>query len=411
MTTILKNVLILDDDLQVLSALKRALRKHFNVTAFDNAQAALSALQQDFYPVIISDMRMPVMNGATFLQKSYQVSPNSQRILLTGYADIDSTIQAVNHGHIQCYLQKPWNNKELLEHVSIAAKAAEQNLRLAQISKNVLQLDSAEDKSRSLYKNVIDFIGQIAAVNQTNLMEHHHRIAQHIHAIGHQLNWPKQQILHCYLASLFYSLGLVIAQIHLDKAFYALNAKQQQAYVDAIEQGAKLISIFEHLRPVANLISRLANTNHKSADKITPISLLTAVIDYDLLVQGWLLPQKVAHNKAIDWLLTNNKKRYATQAVKYYAAWLEGELTSEHSEANLLLQPQALKAVLAKSNKQSSFVLEAAVVTEGGSVLLTQGQILDDAKVNHLAEVATRQNVQLLLSVKKIALCPVNLAS
>ena len=118
MTTILKNVLILDDDLQVLSALKRALRKHFNVTAFDNAQAALSALQQDFYPVIISDMRMPEMSGDKFLTKAAEIAPNTVRILLTGYADLESTINAINDGKIHRYMQKPWDNDELLEIVA-----------------------------------------------------------------------------------------------------------------------------------------------------------------------------------------------------------------------------------------------------------------------------------------------------
>ena len=410
MSQTLPRVMILDDDLQVLSALKRVLRKHFTVCAFDNAQTALQALATEFYAVIVSDMRMPVMNGATFLQKSFVISPNSQRILLTGYADIESTIEAVNHGHIQCYLQKPWSNKELLERISAAANSAEQNVRLAEISKNVLKLDTVQNKSREVYRHLIDFIGQISNLGQECFMEHNHRIAQHIHAVAHQLNWPKQQILHCYLASLFHSLGLVIGKIELDKAFYALNSKTQQAYMQAIEQGAKLLAVFEHLRPVAKLVSQLTRYSQSNQDEITPIDLLRVVIDYDLLIQGWLLPQKMTHEQAIDWLISNNKRSYSQAAVKYYAKWIKLQLLDEPSGISLLVKPQQVLPQLLDTLTESCFMLVSPVTNSSGNVLITQGQVLAADKVKHLIEIERQQNIQLLLNVKKVALCPLNLA-
>ncbi|WP_440906403.1 response regulator (plasmid) [Catenovulum sp. SX2] len=411
MSQVQPRILILDDDLQILSALKRVLRKHFAVCVFDDAQVALQALTQEFFPVIISDMRMPKMDGATFLQKSFVISPNSQRILLTGYADIESTIEAVNQGHIQCYLQKPWSNKDLLERVNSAAQTAEQTVRLTQISKNVLHLDNIQEKSREVHRNLIDFIGQISNIEQDSWMEHNHRVAQHIHILTHELKWSKQQILHCYLASLFYRLGLAIAKVELDTAFYAQNAKSQQTQMAAIERGAQLLATFEHLRPVAKLVRQLTRYSQCDHNDITAIDLLKVVIDYDLLVQGQLLPQKMSHEQTINWLLTNNKRSYSRIVVKHYAKWLGQQMLGGHSEVNLLLSPQQILALLKANPSEMSFMLVSPVTTSSGNVLITQGQMLNVAKVKHLIEIEQQQKIQLLVSVKKVAVCQVNLAS
>ncbi len=109
------SVLAVDDEPNILSALRRLLHgQGFNVRTADNGPAGLQMLAQQPADVIISDMRMPQMNGAEFLRLSRQHHPEAVRILLTGHADAAATADAVNLGEIFRHLSKPWDDQVLL---------------------------------------------------------------------------------------------------------------------------------------------------------------------------------------------------------------------------------------------------------------------------------------------------------
>ena len=102
------NLLFVDDEPNVLKSLKRLFRAtNYNVHLAESGQAGLALLQHQPIDLIISDMRMPHMNGAEFLAQAAQRWPETVRILLTGYADLESTIAAVNNGKIYSYCSKP----------------------------------------------------------------------------------------------------------------------------------------------------------------------------------------------------------------------------------------------------------------------------------------------------------------
>jgi len=102
------HVLCVDDEPAVLEGLSLNLRRRFEVTTATSGADALVLLAKDpAVAVVISDMRMPNMNGAAFLSRARLLAPDSARILLTGQADMDSTISAVNDGQIFRYLTKP----------------------------------------------------------------------------------------------------------------------------------------------------------------------------------------------------------------------------------------------------------------------------------------------------------------
>ena len=111
------DILCVDDEIAVLEGLKLNLRRAGTVHTATSGKEALEHMTQSEKPfaIIISDMRMPEMNGAEFLQHARQISPNSVRILLTGQTEIESAISAVNDGGIFCYLQKPCPKEKLLE--------------------------------------------------------------------------------------------------------------------------------------------------------------------------------------------------------------------------------------------------------------------------------------------------------
>jgi response regulator RpfG family c-di-GMP phosphodiesterase len=108
-------ILCVDDEPAILEAVRDSLGRVFEVRVADNGPDALAALKRErhSYAVVISDMRMPGMSGATVLRESKRIAPLAVRILLTGYSDADSAIKAVNEGQIFRFLSKPCPSDQL----------------------------------------------------------------------------------------------------------------------------------------------------------------------------------------------------------------------------------------------------------------------------------------------------------
>jgi DNA-binding NtrC family response regulator len=107
-------ILIVDDEENILSALKRLFRNEdYEILTAQSGEEALSTLEQQPVDLIVSDLKMPNMNGIEFLAKAKEISPGPLRIMLTGHADLKSVIEAIDRGEVYRFLLKPWNNDEL----------------------------------------------------------------------------------------------------------------------------------------------------------------------------------------------------------------------------------------------------------------------------------------------------------
>ena len=108
-------ILCVDDEPNILSALRRLFRPQgYTVRVAGGGAEGLTVIDAERIDLIISDMRMPGMDGAAFLAEACKRQPDAVRLLLTGYADMESTIAAINAGHIARYISKPWNDQDVL---------------------------------------------------------------------------------------------------------------------------------------------------------------------------------------------------------------------------------------------------------------------------------------------------------
>ncbi|BBB66608.1 hypothetical protein UNDYM_2355 [Undibacterium sp. YM2] len=108
-------LLFVDDEPNILSSLRRLFRQHsYKIFIANGGQEGLEILEKETIDLVISDMRMPVMDGAVFLTHVKARWPDTIRLLLTGYADIQSTIDAINRGEIYRYITKPWNDNDIV---------------------------------------------------------------------------------------------------------------------------------------------------------------------------------------------------------------------------------------------------------------------------------------------------------
>ena len=160
-------ILVLDDDKLVTSSLKSLfmIEGFTDVVYFNNPKLALDYLKENSRNVIISDFMMPEMNGLEFLSEAKNLHPNSSMILLTGYADKENAIKAINEVGLYKYIEKPWDNDELViniknayERSSLINVLAEKNKKLEQYSNHL------EDLVKEKSADIIEINERLSAI-------------------------------------------------------------------------------------------------------------------------------------------------------------------------------------------------------------------------------------------------------
>jgi serine/threonine-protein kinase len=114
-------ILFVDDEERILTALKTIFRGKYHVLTAANGMEALEFIKRFKIPVVVSDQRMPGMLGVELLRRAREISPDSVRILLTGYSDLASIVGSINDGEVYRFISKPWDNQELQAVVNEAA--------------------------------------------------------------------------------------------------------------------------------------------------------------------------------------------------------------------------------------------------------------------------------------------------
>ncbi len=118
------HLLFVDDEVQILNTMKALFRRQFLVSVATSGFAALKVLKDKETHVLVSDQRMPNMEGIDLLRMAKKVSPHTMRILLTGYADYKAVIGSINEGEVFRFINKPWDNDRLVKTVTQAAQIA-----------------------------------------------------------------------------------------------------------------------------------------------------------------------------------------------------------------------------------------------------------------------------------------------
>lgn len=148
-------MLVVDDEPDNLDLLYRTFRRDFNVFKADSGITALDVLAAEGeVAVIISDQRMPEMKGTEFLSKTVPRFPDTMRIILTGFTDVEDLVDAINSGQVYKYITKPWDPNELK---SVVQRAAETYELLKQRTEELLQTQTHTVLLNSILQTVCQF--------------------------------------------------------------------------------------------------------------------------------------------------------------------------------------------------------------------------------------------------------------
>lgn len=134
-------IAFIDDEPRILRSLKMHFRQSHDVFVTTDATELMKYVSEHDVQVVISDQRMPDKQGTEVLRDIKEASPNTIRILLTGYADLNAVIDSVNDGEIYRYITKPWQNDELKKIVNKATEIAQQT---QDITQNMKQGDESQ---------------------------------------------------------------------------------------------------------------------------------------------------------------------------------------------------------------------------------------------------------------------------
>src|SRR4030067_3863555 len=146
------SLLLVDDEENILNSLKRTFRKEqYRIITAQSGMEGLSVIDREKVSLVLSDHRMPGMEGVEFLNEVRQKSTDTIKMMLTGYADMQSVMNAINHGEVYRFITKPWDDEEIRlivkdalhhydlidENLELHALTLRQNMELIDLNNNL----------------------------------------------------------------------------------------------------------------------------------------------------------------------------------------------------------------------------------------------------------------------------------
>jgi len=279
------HILCVDDEPNVLKSLRRLFRGgDYVIHLADGGSKGLKTLELNDIDLIISDMRMPHMDGAEFLSQAAVKWPETVRILLTGYADIESTIAAVNQGKIYSYCSKPWEDDELK---SLVAKAIEEkrlreervqlfeiihkqnaelhdlnnhleekvDKRTEQLKLSFKKLNAAHKVLSKQYTDSVKAFAKIIEMRPGLSKGHSTYIAGKARLVAIKLGISEEETKNILYAGLLLQIGkMSLPDSLISKAYFLMENDDRDSYLKHALEGASLLEDMPQLKDAANLI-------------------------------------------------------------------------------------------------------------------------------------------------------------
>ncbi len=240
-----ERVLFVDDEPNVLEGIRRQLRNRVELETATSGGAGLAMIrQQGPFAVVVSDMRMPEMDGARFLAHVNDLAPQTVRMVLSGQADLESTIAAVNEGRVFRFLLKPCNSETLL---GVIQNGIEQ-YRLIHAEKHLL-----ENTLNATVKVLFDVLGLINPAAQRRATQ-----IQRYAEAGAQALKLLPGMWQYHLAAMISQLGCItLPQDTLARAYggHALNEDERRLYESHPQIAGKLLGTIPRLEAVAGMVA------------------------------------------------------------------------------------------------------------------------------------------------------------
>ncbi len=273
-------ILFVDDEINIIQAYRRTLRNKFNIQGVSNGDDALEILRKGEYAVIISDMQMPGMNGIEFLAAAKELKPDVVRIMLTGNADLQTAVDAVNKGDIFRFHNKPC-------HTDILGKTIVDALKQYQL------ITAEKELLEGTLTGSIQILTELLSLINPEAFGRISHIKQYVLSIAKEMNVKEAEIWKYEAVSSLALIGCIILPDEASQKISRgekLNAEEQQIFDMHPFVGSDLINKIPRMHEIADGIKyqeKLFNGKGVPMDEVRgkdiPLvaRILKVVIDYD----------------------------------------------------------------------------------------------------------------------------------
>jgi len=350
-------ILFVDDEKNILSSLKRLFRPvGYRIFTATSGAEGLSILQNERVDMVISDMRMPEMDGAAFLAQVAEQWPDVVRILLTGYADVTSTVSAINKGGIYKYISKPWEDNDIklsVEHAlekkylegekkRLEQLTKRQNEELKEINANledrvqartkdlakvVVELKSTHESLKNSYTASVKVFSNLVEMRDKNAAGHSRRVAEQAHKLALEMDMDRAGAQNVVFAALLHDIGKIgLSDEILNKPFNSLDPKERLEVIKHPIKGQAVLMSLDPLQEAAKII-RCHHEQYNGQGypeglmgEEIPLGarILSVVNDFDALLIGTLWTQKYSQNEALEYIGKHRGSYYDPKVVEKF---------------------------------------------------------------------------------------------
>lgn len=376
-------ILFVDDDSNILAGIRRQLtvESEYDIDTAESGEAGLSKIATDGpYAVVVSDMQMPNMNGAVFLSRVQDSSPDTVRILLTGYASIDTAIAAVNEGNIFRFLTKPVEIQVLIK----ALEAGVQMHRLVTAERVLLQ--QTLSGSIKVLTDVLALVNPIAFSRASRLRQHIRHMAAKLGIVN---SWQYE------LAAILSQLGCVVIQQDILEKVYTgtrLSEQEQEKFNKHPSIACGLLANIPRMESVAEIISNqqvpyrelVASRNRSLND---PVILGAQMLNVALFIE-----QNISAGLTYEGAIAQLQKRSAE-----YSPVIAGTLVDLQ-----VVQSRFLIRNIKTVDLKLGMIMNQDIRSKKGMLLISNGQEITQAVINLIdgwierGEIASIVNVKIL---------------
>ncbi|MES2047110.1 MAG: HD domain-containing phosphohydrolase [Pseudomonadota bacterium] len=356
-TPVKPRILCVDDEPNILSSLRRLFRgKGYEVLVANSGQEGLAMLETEHIDLIISDMRMPIMDGAAFLEKVRARWPDTLRLLLTGFADIQSIINAINRGEIYRYITKPWDDNDIILVVKQALERKElekekkrleeltlrQNDELKELNNSLEQkvlqrtnelksahdsLIGANEKLRNSFLTSIKVFSNVIEMRSGKLVGHSRQVADLARKIARKMKLNPSEIQDVFVAGLLSDIGKIgFTDELINTPMSQLSSDQLGAFHKHTIRAEQLLMPLDDLLVAAKII----RSQHERYDglglpeglhgDLIPLGarILSVASDFHQLQIGMLTSKRLFADEAKAFIIKGAGNRYDPMVIEAF---------------------------------------------------------------------------------------------
>ncbi len=406
-------LLVVDDEENILRAISRLLMdEDLDVLTATSGEEALRILGSNRdVGVIVSDQRMPGLTGVDFLEKARRIAPDTIRIMLTGYADVNAAVDAINRGGAYRYVAKPWKDEELVQIIREAAQRfslARENKRLSEmlkkkneelrnwnsklelyvqeqtkeIQKNNEELQSLNERLRKNFQNSIIAFSGLIELRDSAVRNHSRNVAEVSRKAAESLGLPAREVDTITIASLLHDIGKIgIPDVLLRKGLGDMSPEELKEYRLHPVRGQAAIDSIEDLREAGTLIRH----HHESYDGSGfPDGLKGSGIPVGSRIIGMV----DAVDKAMGSLLSDSAVQAALKGVKDALGrrfdpglFKHVRAAVEDTYSKVVVETAVVELELHPDNLEAGMVISRDVYSGTGLLLLSKGLQLNEKNI------------------------------